>query len=187
MSASDAPCEHATFKEAASLRFVGWHRGQATSVSECILDGEVFLERRYGFHLPSWLASAIERLFLPYCEVVFYGLIELGHLIVHVEGTLSGQSVSRTAKEMLFERMRNGETQSGMHSYATSLPSGVKVKSGAISLYRYDRNELVKRLDVRGQFGVKPAAPINVARFCFCQATICNKLREAHDLQEYPS
>ena len=99
----------------------------------------------------------------------------------------SVSSVGRTAKEMLFERMRNGETQSGMHSYATSLPSGVKVKSSAISLYRFDRNELVKRLDERGQFGVKRAAPINAARFCSCQATICNKLREAHDLQGCPS
>ena len=88
---------------------------------------------------------------------------------------------------MLLERVRNGDTRSEFDNFATSLPCGEKVKSNTISLSRYDKIELVKRLDERGQFEVKHGVPVDAERFCFCHTTICNSLRGAHNGRGHPS
>ncbi len=183
MPASDASRELSSFKGAASCHCVGLRNGKAAPDSGCNPNGDKFLRRRYEFQPLCRLARAIERLFSPSYETVLHGFTDLGHSIRFVEDTFSGRSIGGNATDMLPERGHNGETRSEFHNDVASLPGGLKVKSGSISLSRFDKIELAKRPDERRQFEVKRTVSSDAKRFCFNRAAICDNLGEARDGQ----
>jgi predicted transcriptional regulator YheO len=80
------------------------------------------------------LATAIEQLFAPYCEVVIHDFSDMEHSIIHVEGALSGRNVGGGATDLLLSRVRAGETQEDLHNYKTTLPGDRRIKSSTIFL-----------------------------------------------------
>jgi len=196
------------------------------------------------------LATAVERLFAPYCEVIIHDFSDLEHSIIHVEGVLSGRAIGGAATDLLLSRVRAGETQDDLHNYKTTLPGDRRIKSSTIflrdgsgkaygafcinydttvlvgfqrvladltsleleetitetlsddightiseiiaetvgelaisapMLSRDDKINLIARLDEKGVFQVKKAAPILADQFGFSRATIYNYLREARE------
>lgn len=80
------------------------------------------------------LATAIERLFAPFCEVIIHDFADLEHSIVHVEGTLSGRSIGGAATDFLLNSVRNGQTERDLYNYKTTLPGDRRIKSSTIFL-----------------------------------------------------
>jgi len=93
------------------------------------------------FALLRRVATGIERLFAPYCEVVIHDFSDLEHSIVDVQGSLCDRSVGGAATDLILKRLRGSETAPDLHCYRTELPNGRSLKSSTIFLDN-DRGEV---------------------------------------------
>lgn len=80
------------------------------------------------------LATAVERLFAPHCEVVIHDFSDLEHSIIHLEGSLSDRSIGGAATDLLLARVRAGQTHEDLHNYRTELSNNRLMKSSTIFL-----------------------------------------------------
>ncbi len=80
------------------------------------------------------IATALERLFSPLCEVVIHDFTDLDHSIICIAGNLSNRSIGGAATDLLLHKLQQGETDEDLYSYLTTLPGGRVLKSSTVFL-----------------------------------------------------
>jgi len=80
------------------------------------------------------MAVAIEKLFAPHCEIVIHNFADFEHSIVHLEGNVSNRRLGGAATDLLLRLARDGETDSDLHCYMTTLPGDRMMKSSTVFL-----------------------------------------------------
>lgn len=75
------------------------------------------------------IATGIEQLLHPYCEVVIHDFTDLEESIVHIEGDVSGRSPKGAATDLLLTSVRSGNTENDFYNYRTRLPNHTHMKS----------------------------------------------------------
>jgi len=80
------------------------------------------------------VATAIERLFSPFCEVVIHDFADFEHSIVYLAGNITNRNIGGAATDLLLAKASSGETDTDLHNYLTSLPGGRMMKSCTVFL-----------------------------------------------------
>lgn len=80
------------------------------------------------------VATALEKLFEPFCEVVIHDFADFEHSIVCLAGNVTNRHIGGAATDLLLAKASNGETDEDLYNYLTSLPGGRLMKSCTIFL-----------------------------------------------------
>lgn len=115
------------------------------------------------FQVANNIAVALQRLLIPFCEVVVPDFSDFEHSIIAIAGNVTNCKVGGGATDLLLAKTVRGDTDE--------------------DLYNYPKPRRESRADRaagrQGVFQVKKAAPILADQLCLSRATVYNYSRHA--------